>query len=615
MNPNDSPERFGGFWKALNEQVRKHEETIEALRLAEQKYRGIFENALEGMFQTSPDGKYLCANPALARMYGYESPVDLVEALTDISRQLYVDPNRRAEFQRLLHENDTVSEFESQIFQRDGGVIWISEHARAVRDECSGDLLHYEGIVQDITRRKRAEEAREQAEARKAAQYAVTRALAESSHLHEAAGEIMRALCESIGWDFGDLWRVEPATGVVRCVDLWHRPELKVEEFVEMTRQISFAKGRGLPGRVWSSKRAFWVPDVVNDPNFPRAAVAQRCGLHGGFAFPILLGSEVIGVLEFFADTMHAPDDDLLAMLAAIGRQIGQFIEREQIAEQLARYTEELRAKNAHLEADLDMAREIQQVFLTQNYPSFPRGIESGQSWLRFCHCYLPAQRVGGDFFCVLPLSDTEAGVFICDIVGHGLRAALVTAIVRGLVEELTPIARDVGRFLTEINRGLLAIFRQTDMPMMASAFYLVVNIADGRMTYANAGHPRPFHVQRQAGIAEPFPNGESHGPVLGIFPHAEYRGGVCAVAPGDLIVLFTDGVYEVKIASDDYYGEQRLLGAVRDRMLQPAAELFGEVLSEIQETCLTRQFADDVCLVGIEIVQTGETGTNVRVA
>src|SRR4029077_19458843 len=183
-----------------------------------------------------------------------------------------------------------------------------------------------------------------------------------------------------------------------------------------------------------------------------------------------------------------------------------------------------LRSKNSQLEADLEMARDIQQVFLTQKYPSFPQGMTLQESWLRFCHWYEPAERAGGDFFCVLPLSDTDAGVFIFDVLGHGLRAALVTAIVRGLIEKLTPIAKDPGHLLSEINASLLAIFRQTETPMLVSAFYLVVNTVDGKMSYANAGHPRPFHIRRQQGVAEPLRFQGPQGPVLGIFQQATYH-------------------------------------------------------------------------------------------
>ncbi len=132
--------------------------TEAALRSAESRYRGIVENAVEGIFQTTEDGQYLCANMALARIYGYDTVEALISALTNISSQLYVNPDRRTEFAQRLRESDTVSQFESQVYRRDGTVIWISESARAVRDD-AGRLLHYEGVVEDITRRKEAETA------------------------------------------------------------------------------------------------------------------------------------------------------------------------------------------------------------------------------------------------------------------------------------------------------------------------------------------------------------------------------------------------------------------------------------------------------------------------
>lgn len=133
------------------------ESAYQKLSVTEAKYRNIFENAVEGIFQSSPDGRYITANPALARIYGYSSPEELIGYFTDIEHQLYVEPNRRAEFIRLIDRYGVVSKFESQIYRRDGSIVWISEKAYAVRDE-QGKLLYYEGLIEDITQRKQAEE-------------------------------------------------------------------------------------------------------------------------------------------------------------------------------------------------------------------------------------------------------------------------------------------------------------------------------------------------------------------------------------------------------------------------------------------------------------------------
>ena len=126
-----------------------------ALRQAEEKYRSIFENAAEGIFQTTPSGQYISVNPALVAMYGYDSASDMLMHLNSVD-QLYVDPNRRREFVAEVEANSTITNFEAQVRRKDGGVIWTTENARVVRDE-SGQILYYEGTVQDITERKRAE--------------------------------------------------------------------------------------------------------------------------------------------------------------------------------------------------------------------------------------------------------------------------------------------------------------------------------------------------------------------------------------------------------------------------------------------------------------------------
>ena len=286
-----------------------------------------------------------------------------------------------------------------------------------------------------------------------------------------------------------------------------------------------------------------------------------------------------------------------------IGRDI---TERKAAEEQIFRYNAEIRQRNAEFEDDLHMAREIQQAFLPQQYPTFPRGASLAESAIRFWSRYIPTTAVGGDFFHVLPISDTEAGVFICDVMGHGVRAALVTAIQRALVEELLPAASDPGRFLTEINRTLLSILRRARTPMFASAFSLVVDIARGCVRYANAGHPSPIHVRRETGqIRFLCAESERPGPALGVFKDAVYETRTHPIAPHDLVLLFTDGLYEVEGNQDAFYSQGMLLDLLRKEMAMPTERLIDETLGEIRAFAQSHTFADDVCLIGVEIERT----------
>lgn len=290
-----------------------------------------------------------------------------------------------------------------------------------------------------------------------------------------------------------------------------------------------------------------------------------------------------------------------------LARAMRYAIERKRMSEQLHRYAAELREKNAQLEADFNMAREIQQIFLPDQYPTFPRRAAPDDSALKFTRRYLPAEAVGGDFFDIFPINDTTAGIFICDVMGHGMRAALITAIMRGLIEELMPVAGDAGKFLTEINRSLRAILRRTREPFLATAFYAAVDVARAELHFSSAGHPSPFRLRRKTGEVEPLKLYDTrHGPALGLFERAIYPTCRGPIEVGDMVVLFTDGIFEVDNADGEEYGQERLLTAVRQRAQVSADRLFDELLDEVSHFSGREQFEDDVCLVAVEAVRLG---------
>ena len=140
----------------VRDEIADREQAAQQIALAEQRYRSIFENSIEGIFQTTPEGRYMAANPALANIYGYDSVHDLAASVNDIARQLYVVPGRRREFVELMESQGRLVNFESAVFRRDRSFVWISENVRAVCDAL-GKVLYYEGTVIDITKRKKAE--------------------------------------------------------------------------------------------------------------------------------------------------------------------------------------------------------------------------------------------------------------------------------------------------------------------------------------------------------------------------------------------------------------------------------------------------------------------------
>ena len=354
-------------------------------------------------------------------------------SVTDIARKLYVEEGRREEFVLLMQANDTITDFESRIYRKDGDIIWISENCRAVRD-AQGGLLYYEGTVEDITERKHAEE------------------------------QIRRTTTE------------------------------------------------------------------------------------------------------------------------------------------LSRSREELRVKDQLREENLRTAREIQNAMLPQQYPVFPKDAAPEKSMFQFTHRYQPAEAVSGDFFSVTQVSDTEVGVLICDVTGHGVRAALVTAMIRALAEELKPLAREPGYFLRKLNSDLSSILKSTGSPMLTTAFYFFANCQTGVMRFANAGHPKPLVLRRAENRVEMLVNACGHGqPALGLFEEPPYETSETALAPGDLVMLFTDGLFEVQGTNEELYSQQRLMLDVQSLLEKPAAQLFDELLETICAFSTNHEFEDDVCLVGME--------------
>ncbi len=272
--------------------------------------------------------------------------------------------------------------------------------------------------------------------------------------------------------------------------------------------------------------------------------------------------------------------------------------------EQLAHYAEELDQKNKQMEEDLETARELQQALLPERIFHFPRDVAPEKSAIHFCYHYHPAAIIGGDFFQVLALSPKETGIFLGDVMGHGIRPALVTAILRGLIEELRPVARDPGEFMSKINRGLSGILHQSSTPIFASAFYFVADLEAGELRFVNAGHPNPLFLRPSGNLLYPLrqESGVERGKVIGMFEDAEYTTSRAELKVGDELVLFTDGLFEVDGPHNDFFDEQRLMEAVRNRIRLPLPVLFDELLAEIQEFSVSGQFNDDMCLIGMEV-------------
>lgn len=324
---------FVGIKRDITERKRGEE----ALQRSEAELTDFFENAAIGLHWVGPDGTILRVNQAELDMLGYTREQYVGRNIAEF----HVDKDVIEDILARLKAGEVVRDYDARMRCKDSAIMYVCINSSVYWED--GKFIHTRCFTRDITARKRTE-------TRLTLQYAVTQILSESRDFIESAGRILKAACESLDWEVGALWRVDRAANVLRFVEICHASDMQTPEFDKRTRTITFSKGIGLPGRIWESGEPVWIDHLIADKNFPRAPVAVREGLRGAFGFPIKLGEDVLGVVEFFSPEVRKPDDELLKLVAGIGGQIGQFTERKRTEERLAELLDSERAARGEAE-------------------------------------------------------------------------------------------------------------------------------------------------------------------------------------------------------------------------------------------------------------------------
>ena len=306
----------------------------------EMLYHGILDTALDCVITMGADGRVLEFNPAAGRVFGFSRQ----EAVGKELAELIIPVRMREQHRRgLAHylktgEGPVIGRrIEIAGVRKDDSEILVELAITALKIDSSPIFTAY---LRDITDRTRNDR-------RRLAQYTVASLLAGSWTLTEASSAILQTIASIGDWAFSALWIYDEKIGRLRCRAFWEAGSDKLKKFGEFSRGIEFRMGEGLPGRVWESNEAAWIYDVTVDKNFPRAPAAREAGLRGGFAFPLFAGRAVNGVIELFSEHLVEPDPDLLQLVTALGSQIGFFIERRRIEQELERAKENAEAASA----------------------------------------------------------------------------------------------------------------------------------------------------------------------------------------------------------------------------------------------------------------------------
>ncbi len=300
-----------------------------------------------------------------------------------------------------------------------------------------------------------------------------------------------------------------------------------------------------------------------------------------------------------------------MPLLDRKGKIIGTFGVSSDVSElvrtqqSLAETAAALQHRNNEIEEELALAREVQQALLPHEYPAVPEGVPFWERRLVFGHRYIPISGLAGDFFEVFPVGPDAVGLFICDVMGHGVRSAIIVSMLRGLAERAQETGEDPAEFLRQMNRGLAGILKKAEVTMFATAFFAVADVKRGEIRYASAGHPAA--IVRTAGGPEilSFREGKP-GPALGLFQDTRYRTNRADLEGIEQLLLFTDGITEVENPEGEAFLQNRLMEVVGE-VDGGVEEVLDGVLERVLSFASSERFDDDVCLLGMEVRSASE--------
>ena len=670
------------------------------LRAEGRDLKSLLDNAPVGIHHVDADGVIFWANRALLNSLGYA----WTEYVGRPAAELHDDDAAGREMSDALLRGDALREHEAVLRHRDG----THRHVLISSVPCheAGRFGNTCCFIQDVTERRRVER-------RLRTENAVVRALAEAASLREATPKILEAVCRTTGWSWGAMWTIENgAEPTLRCAEFWHLPDRPVPDFEAATRRMSFARGAGLPGGVWASARPAWVVDLAADDDTTRRLPSATLGVRAALAFPALgRDGSVLGVMEFFSRHPRQPDADLLAMMRAVGSQVGQYVERRRGEEALAasearnaavvrtsldcivsidhrgvvldwnpaaeetfgyrrgeavgrdmagliiparlrdqhrlalaRYVltgegdmigrreesralckgggefpvevtvtrlpgagppvftwhlrdlserkqaEDTSASLRNVLRELLVARDIQESVLPKRVPRLP-GVQVAGMVRAAAEC-------SGDFYDYLTTPNGQAVIALGDVSGHGIGPALVAAETATCLRTLSRTYGRVDHLLTEAN-AILA--EATPCTTFLTMILVSIDPDSRRVAYANAGHPSGLIVGPGGDVKHELASMDLPLAVSADVVFEQCDG--ASLAPGDLLVLVSDGLLEAWSPDGQAFGRDRLRAAVCALQPESAETVIERLYDTVRAFTRWAPQHDDMSVIAVKVI------------
>lgn len=562
-----------------------------------ENYRLLAENSADLIVRISIDGKCLYASPACKDLLGYPSHELVGKSAFD-----FIHPLDRRIVANAIEPEIMLGTHNKIIFRlkkANGYYAWFEG-----KFQFFGDLetkeLQIVAVARDISDRVRSDRF-------STLRHSITAMKASATNLEGEFTFLLKAICETLMWDAGEIWLVDEANAVLRRRSYWCGSSAVLRQFAINSIKTAFAPGVGLPGMVWSREEVSLVDDLSTSYASVRRLEYDKAGFKSAIGAPLIGDSRINGVILFLSRKPIQRNSELLEMIAEVGQELGDFITKfharesflaesrklgvmvEEGSERIRTLQSEL-LQQQKLEQDVLLAAEVQRNLLPIKNPALP-GFE-------FASAAIPARYISGDFYDYAMSGPSTCDIIIADVSGKGIPAAMMTSAARMIFRIAAHAQRNPSALLQEMNKTLYDDLDRTEMFLTAQL--IRINLDTGLITYASAGHTEALHFRYSEGRCGQLP---STAPPIGILN--DLRPGELRITtkPGDYFVIYSDGVTEAKNDKGELFGVERFMALLSKTKGLSALNLVNTVLTEVRTFSGDEPMADDVTLIILKAI------------